>query len=114
VEIEVAWQNLEYAVKLVEEGADRLDALLEQVAAAIYLLLEEFSPEEIVAQAEASPLPTRAAISWLVYEGGRIRELDPAKVEALRRYWEAHFAAREGRLIPPPPPGLEQALGDRR
>ncbi len=111
--IEAAWQNLEYAVKQVEEGADRLDALLEQVAAAIYLLLDEFPPEAIVAQAAASPLPTRAAVSWLVYEGGRIRELAPAKVEALRRYWEEHCAAREGKLIPPPPPGLEQALGSR-
>jgi hypothetical protein len=35
-------------------------------------IMLDFSPEEVVEQAEASELPTRAVVSWLVFEAHRL------------------------------------------
>jgi hypothetical protein len=105
----LAWYNLERAVEAVQEhertGHGDYLQLLATVRAAIFLLLEH-PPEEVLAQVEQSPLPTRPTASWLVFEALRIPDIPRAKVEALREAWARGPAARHGELMPPPPTWL--------
>jgi hypothetical protein len=106
---QLAWYNLEKAVEAVQEyertGSGDYLQLLATVRAGIYLLLEH-PPEEVLAQVEASALPTRPTASWLVFEALRIPDLPRHKVEALREAWARGQAARHGELMPPPPTWL--------
>jgi len=101
MDVSIAWQNLEEAVAAVERGQGDLEHLLETVAAGIYILME-YPPEAVIAQVEASHLPTRATVSWLVFEAGRIKQIPPERVEALRRVWQESYS-HLGELIPPHP-----------
>lgn len=101
MDVSIAWQNLEEAVAAVERGQGDLEHLLETVAAGIYILME-YPPHEVIAQVEASPLPTRPTVSWLVFEAGRIKQIAPERVQALRRAWEENYS-HLGEIIPPHP-----------
>ena len=61
---------------------------------------------EIMAQAQASHLPLRPTVSWLVFEAGRIKDIPNERVEELKAFWQENHAADEGELIPPPPSQL--------
>jgi len=102
MDVSVAWHNLEQAIAAVERGEDRMDHLLATVRAGIYLLLEYPTPE-VMAQAQASYLPLRPTVSWLVFEAGRIKDIPAQRVDELKAFWQEHHAPQEGDLIPPPP-----------
>jgi len=107
MDIALAWQNLEAAIDGMKDPGDEFELRLNTVLAGVTLLFE-FSPEEIVAQVEASELPTRPTISWLVYEGARLKGVvDPSRVRALARHWQ--------RLHPDQPliPGPDQKKSQR-
>lgn len=101
MEINIAWQNLEQAIAEVDQGVGATPHQAETLAAAIYLLME-YPPHDILAQAQASDLPTRATVSWIIFEAGRISQIDPAQVEALRAAWQ-ETCSHLGEIIPPHP-----------
>ena len=105
MEVSVAWHNLEQAIQAVERGEDRMDHLLATVRAGIYILFD-YPTAEIMAQAQASHLPLRPTVSWLVFEAGRIKDIPNERVEELKAFWQENHAADEGELIPPPPSQL--------
>lgn len=96
----VAWQNLEEAIGRAEKAAV-VDALLSQTLQAGICILLEYPPDQVVAQVEASRLPTRPTVSWLVFEAGRIPGLDQAVVKALCAHWDDN-CSDQGPLIAPP------------
>ena len=102
MDVSVAWHNLEQAIAAVERGEDRMDHLLATVRAGIYILMEYPVPE-VMAQVQASSLPFRPTVSWLVFEAGRIKDIPTERVEELKALWQEHHAESEGDLIPPPP-----------
>ncbi len=98
-----AWQNLANAISAVQGPGGDYDLKLATVKAGIELLFEH-GAEEILPLIERSGLPTRAIVSWLVFEGSRIPTVDRAAVDALREFYEATCPPGQG-IIPPPPPG---------
>jgi hypothetical protein len=105
MEVSVAWHNLEQAIAAVERGEDRMEHLLATVRAGIYILFE-YPTTDIMAQAQASYLPLRPTVSWLVFEASRIKDIPDDRVEELKCYWQQNHADCEGELIPPPPSQL--------
>jgi hypothetical protein len=103
--VDMAWHNLEQAIAAVERGEDRMDHLLATVRAGIYILME-YPTSEVMAQAQASYLPLRPTVSWLVFEASRIEDIPDERVEELKAFWQEHHADCEGELIPPPPSHL--------
>ena len=99
----MAWQNLRQAINDLESGQGEFELGLATVMAGVCLMME-FPPAEVVEQVKASDLPDRATVSWLVYEAGRLKEVDQARVEALRQYWESICPPGQGILPPPPKP----------
>jgi hypothetical protein len=84
----MAWENLWQAITALEVPGGDWNIKLATMEAGVEIMLD-FSPEEVVAQAEASDLPTRAVVSWLVFEAHRLEGIDPVKGEKLRAYWDA-------------------------
>ncbi|NTU59661.1 MAG: hypothetical protein HGA98_01230 [Deltaproteobacteria bacterium] len=97
-----AWDNLSDAIADLERSEGDYDLKLATVMAGVVLLFEHPAPE-ILANVERSALSTRALVSWLLYEGGRLPGVDPSAVESLRELYEATCPAGQG-VIPPPPP----------
>ncbi len=98
---QLIWKELETtADQLLSGTGDSLRSALR--AREAMALLMELEPAEIMACIEGSHLPTRAVVSWLVYECTRLPEVDPKRVEGLRDYWSRQYAS-DGDLIPPPP-----------
>jgi hypothetical protein len=95
-----AWQNLVQAISDLEKMEGDYSLKLETVMAAVQLLFE-VPAREILDHVENSPLPTRAVVSWLVFEGTRSAEVDQGAVEALRSLYEATCPPGEG-IIPGP------------
>ncbi len=96
----IAWQNLEEAITRAEQ-VSLVDKLLSDTLQAGICILLEYPPGEVIAQVQASRLPTRPTVSWLVFEAGRIPELDPDRAKALREHWQTH-CPDQGPLIDPP------------
>ena len=96
----LCWQAVEMNAVAIMNGEGNLDDLLPPTLHAVELLFD-FEPQAIVAQVEQSPLPTRAVVSWLVYEGGRLRRVGPDRVAALARWWNDN-CGDQGGIIPPP------------
>ncbi|GAB4256857.1 MAG: hypothetical protein Kow0092_03230 [Deferrisomatales bacterium] len=96
-----AWANLAQAIAEVHRPGGDYSLKLETVSAAVVLLFEH-PAHEILEQVEGSPLPTRAVVSWLVFEGDRLPEVAPEPVRALRELYEATCPPGQG-IIPPPP-----------
>ncbi len=104
----IAWENLDHAISEMQkpEGDHRLK--LETVMAGVEILFE-CSVREILDQVEQSSLPTRALVSWLVFEGGRLPSVDKAAVKALRDLYESTCPPGQG-IIPPPTAGAGQTF----
>ena len=94
------WDNLALAISAMQSPEGDYGLKLETVKAGVQLLFE-FPPEDILEQVKRSTLSTRALVSWLVFEGGRMPEVEDRGVEALRRLYEATCPPGEG-IIPPP------------
>lgn len=97
--VERAWDNLYQAVAALERQEGGWEVATATCQAAIQMLLE-FTPEQILEQIEASELPTRATVSWLVFEAAKMKDLDQDKVRALAHLWRQ---ASGQELIAPPP-----------
>ena len=98
----IAWDTVEKAALALEDCRDpREMTLLEQTLHAAIELFLELDPGVMVEQIEFSPLPTRAAVSWLVFEAGRLSFIDQARVRALAEFWQANCSPQE-KLIRPP------------
>ena len=84
----LAWENLEKAIDAVELQQGDWNLNLDTVTAGIIILFD-FQPSEIIKQVEASRLPTKPTVSWLVYEGSRLKEAVPiSKIRALVDEWK--------------------------
>lgn len=103
MDVRTVWGNLAQAIDDVQRPGGDPALKLATVRAGVELLFE-FPAPEILDQVERSPLPTRALVSWLVFEGDRLPGVAPASVAALRRLYEATCPPDQG-IIPPPPGG---------
>lgn len=108
MDIATAWENLTHAISDVNRPDGEYDLKLRTVRAGVQLLFE-FPAEDILERVEGSSLPTRAIVSWLVFEGDRMSEVDTEAVNALRDLYESRCPAGEG-IIPPPQPGAARPL----
>jgi hypothetical protein len=86
MDIKTAWQNVEQAAIDMENGQGDYQIKIATLYAAIDMLLD-YPVKEVVAQVEASYLPTRPTMSWLVYEGSRIKGIDHSRAEVLKKFW---------------------------
>jgi hypothetical protein len=100
--VETAWDNLEQAVKALEQRQGDWEVMAATCQAAIQLLLE-FEPEEILAQLKGSQLPSRATVSWLVFEAAKMKDLDQERVAALADLWRR----QSGQDLIAPPSGAK-------
>lgn len=106
MDVSTAWENLAQAIAAMSQQGGDWDLKLDTVKAGVELLFE-YPAADILEQVERSTLamPTRALVSWLVFEGGRLRSVDQAVVRELREIYEATCPPGQG-IIPPPPGGL--------
>jgi hypothetical protein len=82
------------------ENANRVETMvLRQTQAAVGMLLE-CDPAEVLVCMKDSAMPTRALVSWLAYEGGRLGM--PDKAGALVKQWSRQNTKPQS-IIPPPP-----------
>lgn len=107
MDVRTAWSNLTQAIAAMGEQGGDWTLKLDTVKAGVELLFE-FPAPDILEQVERStlPMPTRALVSWLVFEGGRLRGVDQAVVRELRELYEATCPPGQG-IIPPPPGGFK-------
>lgn len=96
------WDLLESNLKRLENASRVENMVLQQTQAAISMLLE-CDPAEVLDCIDGSPLPTRATVSWLAFEGGRMGLSDRAGV--LVSHWTQQNQGLE-QLIPPPLPAV--------
>jgi len=106
MDVRTAWSNLAQAIAAMSQEGGDWNLKLDTVKAGVELLFE-YPPAEILEQVERSALalPTRALVSWLVFEGARLRGVDPAAVRELRELYEATCPPGQG-IIPPPEGGF--------
>jgi hypothetical protein len=100
MDIQTAWDSLAAAIAAMHQPEGDYRLKLATVSAGVELLYE-FPAEQILASVEASALPTRATVSWLVFEGKRLRAVDPATVETLAALYEDAASPGEGLIAPP-------------
>jgi len=107
MDVYTAWENLAQAIAAMSQQGGDWDIKLDTVKAGVELLFEH-PAADILEQVERStlPLPTRALVSWLVFEGGRLTSVDSAVVRELRVMYEATCPPGQG-IISPPPEGLK-------
>ena len=98
--IQTAWDNLAVAIAAMHQPHGDYKLKLDTVGAGVALLFE-FPAEQILAQVEASALPTRATVSWLVFEAGRLPSVDPIMARTLGTLYEDGAPADEGLIAPP-------------
>jgi hypothetical protein len=101
MEVQTAWVNLYEAIKDLEARQGDWEVMAATCMAAMEMFLE-FPPEKVLAQIEASSLPTRATVSWLVFEGSKLGEANRQRAAAVAACWEA---ANPGQKLITPPPG---------
>ena len=103
MDVRTAWSNLAQAIAAMSQQDGDWNLKLDTVKAGVELLFEH-PAAEILGQVERStlPMPTRALVSWLVFEGGRLRGVDQEVVRELRELYEATCPPGQG-IIPPPP-----------
>jgi hypothetical protein len=100
-DLSLCWQAVEANATAIMSGVGNLEDLLPATLHAVELLFD-FEPAEVVAKVQQSTLPTRPVVSWLVYEGGRMRRVNQARVTALADWWNEN-CGDQGGIIPPPP-----------
>ena len=103
MDVRTVWENLVQAIAAVQRPEGDYGLKLETVTAGVELLFE-FPAREILEQVEQSSLPTRAIVSWLVFEGDRLPRVGAPAVRALRELYESTCPPGQG-IIPPPPTG---------
>lgn len=101
MDVGTVWQNLSLAIAAVQSPDGDYPLKLETVKAGVELLFE-FPAEAILAEVEGSSLPTRATVSWLVFEGERLPDVDEDAVEDLRRLYESRCPPGQGIIAAPP------------
>lgn len=101
MDVRTIWENLAQAIDDVQRPGGDPTLKLATVRAGVELLFELPAPD-ILDQVERSPLPTRAVVSWLVFEGDRLPGVEPAAVAALRDLYEATCPPDQGIIAPPP------------
>jgi len=106
MDVRTAWENLAHAIAAMNEAGGDWELKLDTVKAGVEILFE-YPAADILEQVERSslPMPTRALVSWLVFEGGRLRGVDQEVVRELREIYEATCAPGQG-IIPPPAGGF--------
>ena len=95
-----AWGNLAHAIAEMQRPGGDHGLKLETVMAGVEILFE-FPAREILEQVDRSSLPIRAIVSWLVFEGSRLPNVDKTAVLALREAYESTCPPGQG-IIPPP------------
>lgn len=98
--MDIIWQELETAALNLDFGVGSPEKNKHVVLSAIQLLMQ-LPAEMIVRRAEKSDLPTRALISWLVFEATDLDGVDPVKVTAIRAIWVEGYQSGQGPLIEP-------------
>ncbi|KMY68059.1 hypothetical protein AAU61_09620 [Desulfocarbo indianensis] len=93
------WERLEANLKRLENACQVETLVFRDTQAAVCMLLE-CDPAEVLACVEGSSLPTRALVSWLAYEGGRMGMAE--KVGALVQQWGLESDHTENLISPPP------------
>ncbi len=107
MDIQTAWFNLHEAVKAMEAREGDWEIMAATCMAAMEMLLE-YPPDQVLAVVEQSELPTRATVSWLVYEGARLGPDNRQRAGALAAQWEAANPGQK--LIAPPPVAPDKSL----
>ncbi len=92
------WDTLEKNIMALDQSAEFNPELMAATRTAM-IMMYECHPQLIVECIEQSPLPTRALVSWLIFEGQRMPVLDTSRVQALKDYWERY---RREEIIPAP------------
>jgi hypothetical protein len=100
MDVYTAWDNLVHAISDMQRPDGDHKLKLATVMVGVELLFE-FPVTEVLEQVQRSSLPTRAIVSWLVFEGGRLSDIDETSVKALRDLYETTSPPGEG-IIPPP------------
>lgn len=100
MDIHTAWNNLAAAIAAMQQPGGDQRLKLDTVSAAVALLFE-FPPEQLLAQVEASPLPTRATVSWLVFEASRMPGVDRTKGRTLAALYQDQAPPGQGLIAPP-------------
>ncbi|MDF1554483.1 MAG: hypothetical protein P1P84_15535 [Deferrisomatales bacterium] len=100
MDIQTAWDNLAAAIAAMHQPDGDYWLKLDTVGAGVVLLFE-FPAEQILAQVENSALPTRATVSWLVFEAGRLPGVDAVAARTLAALYEDTAPAGEGLIAPP-------------
>jgi hypothetical protein len=108
-----AWENLSLAIADLNEPAGDYELKLATAVAGVEILFS-FSPAEILAEIRGSRLSSRALVSWLVFEGGRLPSVDPKAVDELRELYEASCPPGEGIIPAPSQPKAQDRLTPRR
>jgi len=92
------WDTLEKNIMALDQSAEFNPELIAATRTAM-IMMYECHPQLIVECIEQSPLPTRALVSWLIFEGQRMPVLDTSRVQGLKEYWERY---RREEIIPAP------------
>jgi hypothetical protein len=94
-------ETLEQSWVMLEGGQGEREQHSQAIQGCLALLLEH-PPEAIVECARRSFLPTRALVSWMVFEAERMVEPGPSRARGLRACWQAVEATEGGSILPPP------------
>ena len=104
MDVAVAWENLVQSIAAIEGGEDDWEILTATCMAAMEILLE-YPPQEVLAQIEASDMPTRATVSWLAWEGGKLGGPNAERSMGLAVCWQE---ANPGQELIAAPKGASQ------
>ena len=102
MDTKTAWKNLAHAISDMNVPTGDYNLKLTTIGAGVELLFEH-PAEEILRELETSDISTRALVSWLVFEGNRLNDVDDAAVQSLRAQYESTFGEK---VLAAPPPGM--------
>jgi hypothetical protein len=101
MEIEQVWNALEKTIADLEAGRGDWELNCQAAQAGIELLFE-YEPAVILDCFKRSTLPEKALVTWVIFEGCKMDELDLAKLQALRDEWDRMEAPAQGPINLPP------------
>jgi len=107
VDIQTAWFNLHEAIKAMEARDGDWEVMAATCMAAMEMLLE-YPSDQVLAVVEGSELPTRATVSWMVFEGSKLGPDNRLRAGDLAAQWEAANPGQK--LIAPPPVASDKPL----
>lgn len=93
--LNAVWETVESLLAALESPQDHPERLTMALRGSLEQLLE-YPPALVVERVQRSSLPTRALVSWLVHEAGRLDTVEDRKVKALRDYWETARRSSSG------------------